>query len=446
VTTHLDSTERADRSSPSEALKSQCAIRVVGLGKAYRLYQRRSDFLKEIITGKSRHAKHWALENVSFEIPRGSVVGIIGPNGAGKSTLLRIIAGLLDATTGRVEVAGRLSAILELGTGFHPDVSGRDNIVLGGMCLGMTRAEVEAKVPWVIGFSELNEVIDQPFRTYSSGMQARLTFATAISVDPEVFIVDEALAAGDTSFVNKCMKRVREICESGATVLLVSHSSGLIGELCDEAIWIDKGRILLKGNAQRVSKAYEQSVWDRQEAVNLEVTKGLSESIRRTADTGSYELGGEDLRITSVDIVDLQGRSLGGVKNGDTLRIKISWKGKTAHNKIYCSIRIDSNRIQAVAGVEGYDLGAFLDADGSINETGSITYEIPELALGEGTYWVSASICRHLLPKGSEAILHYVEKAAQFSVFRNSLWHVAYIYDPKYSWHVERRMTFDERS
>ena len=133
----------------------------------------------------------------------------------------------------------------------------------------MTRAEVEAKVPWIIGFSELGEVIDQPFRTYSSGMQARLTFATAISVEPEVFIVDEALAAGDTSFVNKCMKRVREICESGATVLFVSHSSGLIGELCDEAIWIDKGRVLMHGNAQRVSKAYEQSVWDQQEALNL---------------------------------------------------------------------------------------------------------------------------------------------------------------------------------
>jgi ABC-type polysaccharide/polyol phosphate transport system ATPase subunit len=435
-----DDVAGAHPASQSNAADPQCAIRVTGLGKAYRRYVRPLDFLKEIITGAPRHVEHWALENVSFEVPRGRIVGIIGPNGAGKSTLLKIIAGLLDATTGHAEIFGRPSAILELGTGFHPDVSGRDNIILGGMCLGMTRAEVEAKVPWIIDFSELRDVIDNPFRTYSSGMQARLTFATAISVEPEVFIVDEALAAGDTSFVNKCMKRVREICESGATVLFVSHSSGLIGELCDEAIWIDKGRVLMHGNAQRVSKAYEQSVWDQQEATNLSETRKISESIQLTAQTGRYELAGEELRITSVDIVDAEGKLLGVVRNGEALRIKISWTGKTQHKQIYCSVRIDSGRIQAIAGVEGYNLGAFLDTDGSMSESGSITYEIPELALGEGMYWVSASLCRHMLPKGAEAILHYVEKAVQFSVSRNSLWHFTYIYDPKFTWTVDNEI------
>jgi lipopolysaccharide transport system ATP-binding protein len=427
--------EPVPRTGPPEP---ECAIRVRGLGKAYRLYQQPLDFLKEIITGRPHHSEHWAIQDVSFEMLRGRVVGIIGPNGAGKSTLLKIIAGLLDATTGSVEVAGRLSAILELGTGFHPDVSGRDNIILGGMCLGMSRAEVEAKVPWIIRFSELGEVIDQPFRTYSSGMQARLTFATAISVDPEIFIVDEALAAGDASFVNKCMKRVREICESGATVLFVSHSSGLIGELCDEAIWIDKGRILMHGNAQRVSKAYEQSVWDQQEARNISQTRKISEALQRTAETGKYETGGEGIRISSVDVVTASGESVGVVKNGESLRIRISWKGKTEHRQIYASMRIDGPRLQSVTGIEGYDAGVFLDAEGPMSETGSITYEIPELALGEGTYWVSASLCRHLLPKGPDARLHYIEKAAQFSVARNSLWHFSLIYDPKFKWRVDQ--------
>jgi lipopolysaccharide transport system ATP-binding protein len=270
-------------------------------------------------------------------------------------------------------------------------------------------------------------------------MQARLTFATAISIDPEIFIVDEALAAGDTSFVNKCMKRVRAICESGATVLLVSHSSGLIGELCDEAIWIEKGRVLMHGNAQRVSKAYEQSVWDQQEVANLAATRKISETLRRTAETGRYETGGAaGIRIVSVDIVDAAGGFVGVVKTGEALRIRIAWKGTTEFQQIYSSMRIDGPRAISVTGIEGYDVGAFLDAEGPMSDAGSITYVIPELALGEGTYWVSASICRHMLPKGSEAILHYVEKAAQFSVARDGLWHFAYIYEPKFSWDVEQ--------
>jgi lipopolysaccharide transport system ATP-binding protein len=418
-------------------MKNNLAISVRNVGKAYKIYERNSDLLREIWSHKKLHRDKWVLQDISFDVPRGSIVGIIGPNGSGKSTLLKIITGLLDATTGDVKVNGRVSAILELGTGFHPDFTGRENIVTGGLCLGMTRDEIEAKIPWIIEFSELGHVIDEPFRTYSSGMAARLTFATAISVDPEVFIVDEALAAGDSYFVHKCMKRIRDICASGATVLFVSHSDGMIAELCDHALWIQEGNLIMQGPAEPVAKAYIQSVWDRQEAANIVSNKTSNQALQTTVETGSYELAGDQVRITSVNLVDDYGTVIGHLKRGENMNIRISWEGTPKDSEIYSSLRLDGPRLQAVMGVEGYDVGAFLDAEQTFPRIGSMIYTVKNQSLGPGTYWISASICRHQLPKGPEAILHYIEKACQFSVSRDSLWNFTYIYDPEITWKME---------
>jgi ABC-type polysaccharide/polyol phosphate transport system ATPase subunit len=242
---------------------SDVAISAHGLCKTYKVYAKPSDLLSEIFTRRSRHELYHALNNVSFEMRRGECFGIIGPNGAGKSTLLKMIAGTLAPTSGELSVNGRISAILELGTGFHPEYSGRDNVFLGGMCLGMSREEVERKYDWIVAFSELGAAIDKPFKTYSSGMQARLTFATAISVEPEILIIDEALAAGDSYFVVKCGRRIREICDSGATVLFVSHSTHQVATLCSRAIWIEGGQVREIGDAIDVCRHYDYAVHER---------------------------------------------------------------------------------------------------------------------------------------------------------------------------------------
>lgn len=241
-------------------MKNNIAISVHDVSKVYKVYAKPVDMLKEILLGNAYHTEHWALKNISFEILRGEVVGIIGSNGAGKSTLLKIIAGTLDRTSGDYTINGKLSAILELGTGFHPEYSGRDNIVMGCMCLGMSRQQAFAKVQEIIDFSELEAFIDQPFKTYSSGMQARLTFATAISIEPDILIIDEALAAGDSYFSLKSFARIKQICASGSTVLFVSHSASYVATLCSRAIWIENGKIQQIGTAIDVTREYDYSV------------------------------------------------------------------------------------------------------------------------------------------------------------------------------------------
>lgn len=272
-------------------------IRVAGLSKSFRVYARPRDILLEVLLRRPRHKEFAALRDVSFEIGQGEIVGVLGRNGAGKSTLLKLLAGTLEPTAGTSKVAGRVSAILELGTGFHPDHTGRENALLGAICLGMSRREARAHLDAIIAFAELGDFADQPFRTYSSGMQARLTFATAVAVTPDVLIVDEALAVGDARFQLRCFDRIREMRDAGCTILFVSHSSEQVTSLCTRAMLLEKGSLLEFGEPSFVTRAYHRLLFGQQDASS-------APDIGSRAIDGAYAMGTQSWQIHSVELCE----------------------------------------------------------------------------------------------------------------------------------------------
>ena len=239
-------------------MNDDIAIRARQLKKTFKIYSHPIGAFIESFGGKQRHTDFVAIDGIDLELQRGQILGILGRNGAGKSTLLKLIAGTLNFTSGELSVKGRITAILELGTGFHPEYTGRENIYMGGLCLGMNKSEIDGKIEKIIDFAELREVIDQPFKTYSTGMQARLTFSTAISVDPEILIIDEALSVGDARFQMKCFSWIEKMKNNNTTILLVSHDTNAITSFCDHAIILEKGKIYAKGDPKNITLLYHK--------------------------------------------------------------------------------------------------------------------------------------------------------------------------------------------
>ena len=260
-------------------------LRAEGLGKEYRLYDSPRQRLASLLTGKASHRSQWALRDVSFELRRGQCLGVIGDNGAGKSTLLKLIAGTLKPSTGSLQQAGRVTAILELGAGFHPEFSGRDNLFFGGSLIGIGQADMQKLQDSIIEFSELGDAIDRPVKTYSSGMVVRLAFALVTAVEPDVLIVDEALAVGDQHFQKKCVERIEAFRRNGCTILFCSHGLYHIRQLCDAALWLHGGQQRAWGPTERVLAGYEAHVREQNQKTGIGLKEGAP------ADPGSSSIG-----------------------------------------------------------------------------------------------------------------------------------------------------------
>src|SRR5687767_13893563 len=308
------------------------AIDVVNVSKVYRRYAQKKQFatLKSAILDGSLlgdlkpEETFQALRGVSFQVPKGCTYGVIGRNGSGKSTLLKCVAGITRPTEGDVMVDGRISALIELGAGFHPEISGRENIFINGIMLGLTKREITRRFDEIVEFAELEDFIDAPVKTYSSGMYMRLGFAVAIHVDPDVLLVDEVLAVGDEGFTHKCLDKLAEFRRRGKTILLVTHSLGLVERLCDEALWMDEGRARTAGDPRRVVGAYITDVERSEEAaltavdarareqadaapVSVEPTPGVSPEQTPAGDApqdmfraGEGRWGSREIEITEV--------------------------------------------------------------------------------------------------------------------------------------------------
>ena len=303
------------------------AVRATNLTKEYKVYRRPADRLVEFLTRRRRHDTFPALEDVSFDVAEGETVGVIGQNGAGKSTLLKLLAGVTQPTRGSLEAKGSMASILELGAGFHPEFSGRDNAALNAAILGLSSEEIRRRLPAILEFSELGAFIDQPVKTYSSGMYMRLAFSVAVNVDPDILIIDEALAVGDGHFQKKCMDRIREFQERRKTILFCSHALYYITSICRRTLWLDHGRAMRYGPSVEVVHDYERFLLERDR------THPATEPVVEETTT--------PVRIASVEVRDVAGASRTTFRRGEDVVVRLRVHSDHASQPIHLVVGVN---------------------------------------------------------------------------------------------------------
>ena len=390
-----------------------------------------------------------ALTDVSFTVPKGSTYGVIGRNGSGKSTALKLVAGITKPTGGVVRVDGRISALIELGAGFHPEISGRENVFINGIMLGLTKRQIQERFDEIVEFAELREFIDAPVKTYSSGMYMRLGFAVAIHVDPDVLLVDEVLAVGDEGFTHKCLDKFSEFRRRGKTILLVTHSLNLVERFCDEALWLDAGRAQTHGDPKRVVGAYLTAVEQGEEQLMAETTAKAVESaappgadVAQPQDltTNMFQAtegrwGSREIEITDVVLRDAAGQPSHVFHSGEPLSIVLRLRAKQPTDDVVFGIGVFN-----AEGVCCYGTNTFIEEmnPAALNGDAEATFAIDALDLVEGTYKLDVAVHkRDGYPYDYHRLLY---------TFRvKSRTHDVGIYRPRHKWTFSSNVQFLQR-
>lgn len=425
--------------SQSEAKQVEYAVEIIGLSKFFRRQTLKggyttlkSSLLRLAFPKRSLEAHVTkAIQNLTVRIPKGASVGIIGRNGSGKSTLLKLISGIYKPDAGKIALHGRVAALIELGAGFHPDFTGRENLYLGGVMHGLTRAQIDERFDDIVKFAELEEVIDDPVRTYSSGMFMRLGFSLAVHTDPDVLIIDEVLAVGDAAFVSKCKERIARLRKEGKTLLLVTHDLDSVERWCDEAVWLHEGVARDRGDPRRVIDHYRQFIEKGEET---ELEEAEERQLQESAEPGSSasesgRWGSREIEITSISMRDSAGTVRHLFHAEDSCSVEMTYKVNESARDYVFGIGINRADGLVVYGtnteIERLQLPL-------LGKSGTVSFQIPRIGLQDGSYTLDVAVHR------MDGYPFDYHKAAVTFVVRAAHGGVG-VYAPAHRWLVDSR-------
>ncbi|MDN6856450.1 ABC transporter ATP-binding protein [Pseudomonas sp. CAN2814] len=428
-------------------MSSETAIRIESLSKCYQVYAQPRDRLKQfLLPNLQRLAKlqprqyfqeFWALQNVSFEVGRGETVGILGRNGSGKSTLLQLICGTLNPTAGTIEVNGRIAALLELGSGFNPEFTGRENVYLSSTLLGMSLEEINERFDSIAAFADIGEFLDRPVKTYSSGMFVRLAFAVNIMSQPEIMVVDEALAVGDMSFQAKCMTALRRIQDNGATVLFVSHDIGSVKSLCSRAVYLERGNLVAVGKAATVAEDYVRMMREEmnsQHRDSLQIKADVAEEPLETSDpetaslsesesqhdafetrVAQFRYGTAKAKIIYAELLDIDDEPVLSIEFNQSVKVRFRFR-VTEEMTLAPSYYILDDKKNLIAGAGPRQLDMALPV--CKPNTEYVATYLTELPLHEGNYSIQIQLNRPIILDETAEFLDVIDDAILFNVQR----------------------------